>query len=95
MHTDEELLTDPLDTVSIKNFIEISRPIDNVYPVLCGKHLAYIENEEQAFKDQALKYYQEFKTVDDLTKVDDIILKISLCDLKGSRNEQLSLLQAV
>ena len=86
VHGSEELLVNQLDTSSIKNFIEISRPIKNVYPVLCSKHLAYIENTEDNFTRQALKYYQEFKIVDDLTKVDDVILKISLCDLAGSEN---------
>ncbi len=84
VHADEEILVNQLSSAAIKNFIEISRPIENVYPVLCGKHLAYIENTDQAFTDQALKYYQEYKIVDDLTKVDDVILKISLCDLAGS-----------
>ncbi|MCH5715697.1 HAD family hydrolase [Niabella hibiscisoli] len=84
VHANEEILVNQLSSAAIKNLIEISRPIENVYPVLCGKHLAYIENTDKAFTDQALKYYQEYKIVDDLTKVDDVILKISLCDLAGS-----------
>ncbi|WP_346236176.1 HAD family hydrolase [Niabella insulamsoli] len=84
VHGNEELLVNQLAAPAIKQFIEISRPIPNVYPVLCSKHLAYIENTEQEFTSQALKYYQEYRTVDDLTKVEDIILKISLCDLAGS-----------
>ncbi|MEE6188207.1 5-amino-6-(5-phospho-D-ribitylamino)uracil phosphatase YbjI [Mycovorax composti] len=84
VHNNEELLTDPLDFASIKKFIDLSRPLQDVYPVLCSKHLAYIEDQNQDFADQALQYYQEFKVVEDLTKVEDVILKISLCDLKGS-----------
>ncbi|MCH5600233.1 HAD family hydrolase [Niabella ginsengisoli] len=84
VHANEELLVNQLDPASIKGFVEISRPIENVYPVLCSKHVAYIENTEEVFTSQALKYYQEYKVVEDLTKVDDIILKISLCDLAGS-----------
>ncbi len=84
VHSNEELLVNQLSADAIKNFVEISRPIENVFPVLCSKHLAYIENTDKAFTDQALKYYQEYKIVDDLTKVDDVILKLSLCDLGGA-----------
>ncbi|HMR82877.1 MAG TPA: HAD family hydrolase [Niabella sp.] len=84
VHANEEILVSQLDKASIKNFIEISRPINNAYPVLCGKHIAYLEDCDKAFKKQALKYYQEFKIVDDLTTVADMIVKISLCDLAGS-----------
>ncbi len=83
-HANEELLVNQLSPAAIRSFVEISRPIENVYPVLCGKHLAYLEDTNKEFTDQALKYYQEYKIVDDLTKVDDVILKISLCDLAGS-----------
>ena len=84
VHADEELLVNQLAAEPIKNFVEISRSISNVYPVLCGKHIAYLENTEKEFTKQALKYYREYKIVDDLTRVDDTILKISLCDLAGS-----------
>lgn len=84
VHKNEELVVNPLSKASIKKFIQISRPIQNVYPVLCSKHLAYIEDDDEAFKLQALKYYQEYRIVPDLTQVDDEVLKLSLCDLKGS-----------
>lgn len=84
VHANEELLVNQLQRTDLKKFVEISRPIADVYPVLCSKHLAYIENTETTFTSQALQYYQEYRTVKDLTEVDDIILKVSLCDLAGS-----------
>lgn len=84
VHADEEILVSRLEKASIKKFIEISRPIKDAYPVVCGKHIAYIEDCDEAFKKQALKYYQEFKIVEDLTMVEDTIVKLSLCDLAGS-----------
>lgn len=84
VHGNEELLVNQLQRPDLKKFVEISRPIPDVYPVLCSKHLAYIENTETAFTNQALQYYQEYRTVKDLTEVDDVILKVSLCDLAGS-----------
>ncbi|GAB3424010.1 HAD family hydrolase [Niabella aquatica] len=84
VHANEEVLVSRLDESSIKNFIEISRSIKDVYPVLCSKHIAYLEDCNESFKKQALTYYQEFRIVEDLTMVDDMIVKISLCDLAGS-----------
>ncbi len=84
VHAHEEILVSQLDKASIKKFIEISRPIKDAYPVLCSKHIAYLEDCDETFKKQALKYYQEFKIVEDLTTVADMIVKISLCDLAGS-----------
>ena len=83
-HNNEEILITPLDKTDVEHFVTISRSVKNAYPVLCGKDLAYIENMEPEFKQQALKYYQHFEVVDDLAKVDDLVLKISLCDLEGS-----------
>lgn len=80
----EELLVTPLQKEEITTFINVARSIEKVYPVLCGKQLAFIENTNEKFIQQALKYYQEFKIVDDLTKVSETILKISLCALDGA-----------
>lgn len=84
VHGKQEILVNKLSKEPISKFVEISRGLDLVYPVLCGKNLAYIENTNEDFTRNALKYYQEFKVVDDLTNVDDLILKVSMCDLRGS-----------
>lgn len=77
----EELVVNPLNRSSVGKFIQISRTLKNVYPVLCGKDRAFIENEDPEFMKQALKYYKEYKLVSDVTEIDEMILKISFCDL--------------
>lgn len=84
VHGYEEILVSKLDRIALQNFIEISRSIKDLYPVLCGKNLAYVENNEDVFMPQVLQYYQECKIVNDLTTVDDTIVKLSLCDLAGA-----------
>lgn len=81
VHQGKELLVNPLPPDSVQQFIDAARELDRVYPVLCGKDMAFIENDDPEFMRQALKYYQDYKILDDLTKVDDLVLKISLCDL--------------
>ncbi len=84
VHGQEEILVNALDLSAIKQFIALSRTIPKAYPVLCSRHIAYIENAEEDFSKQALKYYQEYKLVPDLTEVEDVIVKISLCDTAGA-----------
>lgn len=77
----KELLVSPLDRGAVKTFIELSRPLENIYPVLCGKKRAYMEDNNRDLLKLALQYYQDYEIVDDLTKVKEVILKVSLCDL--------------
>jgi len=84
VHAEEELLVSCIDPAAVRRFVEIARSIGEVYPVLCSRHTAYIENMEEEVRTQALKYYQEFELVEDLTTVEDEIIKISLCDLAGA-----------
>lgn len=81
VHQDEELLVNPMKPDAVRNFIRLSRPVKEVFPVMCGKNMAFVENDDPQFMRQALKYYQEYKVVDDLTRVEEEILKLSLCDL--------------
>lgn len=49
--------------------------------VLCGKRSAYIDRTDKAFLDQAVPYYAQLSTVDDLLAItDDEILKVSVFD---------------
>lgn len=81
LYQENELLTNQIEKTSLKKFIEISRPLDEVYPILCGKDVAFIENTESKFRAAALKYFQDYKVVEDLTTVEDAVVKISMCDL--------------
>lgn len=79
-----ELWVDPMLPQDVKNFVELSRTIEKSYPILCGKQMAFMEDRDEDLLKIALQYYQEFEIVDDLTKVTEPILKISLCDLVSS-----------
>lgn len=80
-YQEKELLVEMLDPAGVKAFVEKSRTLDRVYPVLCGKHRAYMEDNEETLLRQALQYYQHYEIVDDLTKIEEPVLKVSLCDL--------------
>jgi hypothetical protein len=54
--------------------------------VLCTPNCAYIENYSEELLAEIKKYYSCINVVDDLSQVDDDIIKISICNLEGSCN---------
>ena len=82
----EEILVNSLDREIAIDLLKIARTIDNSFPILCGKKSAYIENTDERLIKETKKYYERYEIVDDLTKVDDDVLKVTVCDFSGSEN---------
>ncbi|WP_320046411.1 Cof-type HAD-IIB family hydrolase [uncultured Ilyobacter sp.] len=79
-----ELFSVTIDKKDALELIEIGRGIEGAYLVICGKKSAYIESSDEKLVSEVSRYYSRFKIVDDVTQVNDDILKITLCDFKGS-----------
>lgn len=75
-----------IDRDKANEIIEIARNIKETYIILACKKCAYIENKDTKFINELEKYFEDYKIVDDLTKVEDEILKVTLCDFLGSEN---------
>ena len=82
----KELLLNSLKKELAIELIEKGRTIDNAYVILCGKKSAYIEKNDDRLIKQAKKYYEIYEIVEDLTKVEDDILKVTICDFSGSES---------
>lgn len=80
----KELLVNELDKDLALKLIDIGRKIDNAYVVLCGKKSAYIESKDERLIKETEKYYERYEIVQDVTKVQDKILKVTICDFSGS-----------
>jgi len=80
VYRDEELLVLPLSKEIINEFVAVSRGIEKVYPVLCSKHMAFLEDDDEELLNVALQYYQEYEIVERLEDVTEPVLKISMCD---------------
>ncbi|MFS0706272.1 HAD hydrolase family protein [Cellulomonas sp. 179-A 9B4 NHS] len=52
--------------------------------VLCGERSAYVERTDDAFLAQCEPYYALLERVDDLTAVDDTVLKVAVYDFGGA-----------
>lgn len=48
--------------------------------VVCGRRSAYVERRDAAFVREARRYYAELRIVDDLTAVEDEVLKLATYD---------------
>lgn len=84
MYKGEEILLNALDKEVANELINIGRNIEGGYVILCGKKAAYVESKDKKFLEEIEKYYEEYEIVDDLTKVEDDVLKVAICDFLGS-----------
>ncbi|MEG1808178.1 MAG: HAD hydrolase family protein, partial [Cetobacterium sp.] len=64
--------------------VNIGRKIDNAYVILCGKKSAYIESKDKRLIEETEKYYDRYEIVQDITKIQDEILKVTICDFSGA-----------
>lgn len=80
----KEIFVNSLDKNVAIELIKIGRTIENAYVIVCGKKSAYIENSEERLVKETKKYYERYEIIDDLTKVEDDILKVTICDFSGS-----------
>ncbi|MEU6672118.1 Cof-type HAD-IIB family hydrolase [Streptomyces sp. NPDC046727] len=52
----------------------------DVGAVVCGKRSAYVERTDEAFLAEVRKYYVEHRVVEDVTAVEDDVIKVALFD---------------
>jgi len=75
-----------LDKDIVQNIITESKKIKSNALVLCSANCAYIENYSEEQLVEIKKYYTVLNIVDDLSEVNDDIIKIAICNLEGSNN---------
>jgi Cof subfamily protein (haloacid dehalogenase superfamily) len=80
----EQVHIDSLDKESADKFIEIGRKIEDAYVIVSAKSSAYVESTDERFLKEAEKYFKRMAIVADLTKVEDTVLKVTICDFNNS-----------
>lgn len=86
IHENKELFSCTIDKTLVEELITFGRTLKDVQLVLCGKKSAYIENATPEFKKEVDKYYARNAFVEDLTKVEDDILKFTIFDFQRPEN---------
>ena len=84
IHDTTEILSKPLPAHEIAELIVTARAVPNAMPILCGKDCWFIENADDILIEKVLIYQKNFKIVEDLTTINEPILKITILDLLGA-----------
>lgn len=86
MHKGEELYINKLETKAAHNFVRMGRELPGVQIVLCCRNTAYVESRNKDFISEIKQYYERLEYVEDLTKIENDILKVTICDWDGVEN---------
>ncbi|MEU6283287.1 Cof-type HAD-IIB family hydrolase [Streptomyces sp. NPDC047028] len=85
-----ELSSDPLDrSVAAEVARTVRRLVANgvdAGAVVCGKRAAYVERTDEPFLAEVRKYYVEHRIVEDVTAVDDDVIKVALFDFGSAEH---------
>ncbi|WP_097259334.1 Cof-type HAD-IIB family hydrolase [Streptomyces sp. Ag109_G2-15] len=66
----------------------------DVGAVVCGKRSAYVERTDEAFLAEVRKYYVEHRIVEDVTAVEDDVIKVALFDFGPAEGTTAPALEA-
>ncbi|AOR23032.1 HAD family hydrolase [Clostridium taeniosporum] len=80
-HNNELIFKDVIDKNLVQDIIKEAKKIKNTAIVLCGIECAYIENCSEEYLKEIQKYYVKYEIVNDISKIKDDIIKVTLCDL--------------
>ncbi|MFE0515565.1 Cof-type HAD-IIB family hydrolase [Streptomyces sp. NPDC058964] len=79
-----ELSSDPLERTVAADIARTVRGLvasgADVGAVVCGKRSAYVERTDEPFLAEVRRYYVEHRIVEDVTAVDDDVIKVALFD---------------
>lgn len=75
-----------IDREIVQNIIKEAKTVKENALVLCAPNCAYIEKYSDECLAEIQKYYTAINIVDDLSNVNDDIIKITICNLEGTNN---------
>ncbi|WP_181797518.1 Cof-type HAD-IIB family hydrolase [Streptomyces sp. WELS2] len=85
-----ELSSDPLDGSVAAEIARTVRRLAaggaDVGAVVCGKRAAYVERTDEAFLAEVRQYYAEHRIVEDVTAVEDDMIKVAVFDFASAEH---------
>lgn len=84
MQKGKELLATPLNNAAKDNVLKVLESVPDIYPVLCGKHNAYIRGDSKEFEAKLMEYYIKYEMLDNLKDYTGEILKIAIYHFESS-----------
>ncbi|WP_251095768.1 Cof-type HAD-IIB family hydrolase [Streptomyces sp. Caat 7-52] len=93
-----ELSSDPMERSVAADLARTVRRLVadgvDVGAVVCGKRSAYVERTDEAFLAEVRKYYVEHRIVEDVTAVEDDVIKVALFDFGPAERTTAPALEA-
>ncbi len=83
MEGNKRLASHAMEGELAKELISLGQSIEGVSVVVCTPKIAYIKEPPEEAMREIEKYYKKYEKVEDLLAVEEPILKVTFCDLKG------------
>lgn len=88
VHQGKPISSTAVDHETVQKVIALARAATSTRDlglVVCGLNSAYVERTDRPFLDEVEKYYAKLAIVDDLTAVDDSVLKLAVFDFADAQ----------
>lgn len=94
IHNDTELLSKSLPPEEIEALVRTARDVEHAWPILCGRERWFLENTDDTLMNAISAYHSNFTFVEDLTSVEEPVLKMTVFDHAGSEQNSFPRYQA-
>ncbi len=84
VHNNEDISVNSLPVEHLADLVKLLETIPKIDIIMCGKHAAYVKNLDGEFAAEFAKYYNRYEIVDSFENIDDDIIKIAVCSLRGT-----------
>lgn len=84
MQNETELVSTPFPQQAKNKVLDILSNVENIHPVLCGKHGAYILDNSPEFEEKLQEYYSKYTVLKDLKAFEGEIVKIAIYHFESS-----------
>lgn len=81
---DKVIYESVIDNNTVSEVLTAAKEISSNVVILCSAKCAYVENCSEEHLTEIKKYYTCLEVVDDLFKITDSIIKITICNLENS-----------
>ncbi len=97
VHEGRSIATSLVEKDAVRHVIELARATRaaDVGLVVCGVRSAYIERRDAPFVAEVKKYYASLEIVEDLTVVEDDVLKVAVFDFDDAESTAATVLREV
>lgn len=84
MHQDKELGVVEIPKEVYLELLQLEEKLHDSQLIICGRKTAYVKDYGSEFIELFSEFYERYEIVNDFTQIQDKILKIAICNTKGT-----------